>query len=58
MTVNEHVNAIYSSVTTMSEKELKDLEQSLTTVLSDVRSHLNMKIHSRLHPTAPAESEK
>ena len=39
-------------------EELKDLEQSLTTVLSDVRSHLNMKIHSRLHHTAPAESEK
>ena len=58
MSVNDHVNAIYSAVTSMSEKDLKDLEKSLTIVLSDVRSHLNAKTHSRLHHCAPAESNK
>ena len=58
VTINEHINAIYSAVTTMSEKELKDLENSLNIILSDVRSCLNMQTHSRLHHPAPAESEK
>lgn len=57
MTINEHVNAIYSAVPTMSQKDLKDLETSLTTVLSDVRSNLNTKTHSQLHHSAPAENK-
>ena len=53
MTINEHVNAIYSAITTMSEKELEDLEKSLTIVLTDIRSHLRTNTHSHLpHGTA------
>ena len=58
MTINEHVNAIYSAITTMSEKELEDLEKSLTIVLTDIRSHLRTNTHSRLHHCAPAEIKK